>query len=219
MAKANGNGNGNGSKSGKRKHLDWEAIDPLIRANQLSVREIARQNDCNEKSIRNRIKSQGIKRNLSEQVRESVKENLVRNLVRTTDATDKQIVEAATERGVEIITLHRDSITKSQTIVELLQRQLYDAATTRDELEEAIIEDTKGEDGKPDLKRRNAMLKAISLPSHISSVRNLAMAQTSLVTLERQAWNLEDKPPGEDVDTVTLRFLPPEELGGTDGLC
>jgi len=214
MAKANGNGNGNGSKSGKRKHLDWEAIDPLIRANQLSVREIARQNDCNEKSIRNRIKSQGIKRNLSEQVRESVKENLVRNLVRTTDATDKQIVEAATERGVEIITLHRDSITKSQTIVELLQRQLYDAATTRDELEEAIIEDTKGEDGKPDLKRRNAMLKAISLPSHISSVRNLAMAQTSLVNLERQAYNLEDKPlEVDEIPSIPIEFVDAPERG------
>jgi transposase-like protein len=188
----------------KRKQIDWEAIDKEVVANQLSLKEIARQHDISDTAIRKRMKERGIKRNLAKKVRDKVRENLVRAEVRDPNATDDQVEDAAVKRGTAVLTLHRQDVAKSQGLVQLFQTQLQEAATKRDEIEETIIDETKSEEGKADQKRRNMMLKAVSLPTHAGVLRDLSIAQKNLIYLERQAFNLDDH--GGDGDTIEDRL-------------
>lgn len=184
----------------KRKQIDWEAIEREYRAGQLSIREIARQHDVSDGAIRKRAKNKGWSQDLSEKVREKVRTDLVRTEVRTPNASDKEVIEAAAARGVEVVRDHRRDINSGRNLVNLLMGQLEEAATSRDEIEDAIIDETS-EDGNG--KRRAQMLRAVSLPGHAGTLRDLSTAMKNLIALERQAFNLDEKQgPVSDLNSV-----------------
>jgi len=93
----------------KRKKIDWEKVEAEYRAGMLSIREIARRNDCNDRSIRKKAKKEGWERDLSRKVREKVRSKVARSQVRTA-ASEKEIIEAAATAGAQIIELHRAGI-------------------------------------------------------------------------------------------------------------
>lgn len=190
------------------RNIDWEAIDREYAAGMLSVREIARRYSCSETAIRKRAKAEGWERDLTAKVQKEVRRKLVREGVRT-EASEKEIVEQASETGVTIVRLHRKSVQKSQAIVENLLEQLSQFAEVRDEIEEDILEDTRGSDGKVDYPRRARMMKAVSLPSHSGVLRDLSLAQKNLIALERQAYNLNGHSPDgdESLKEIILRGI------------
>lgn len=198
----------------ERPEIDWEAIDREYAAGMLSVREIARRYSCSEGAIRKRAKAEGWERDLTAKVQKEVRRKLVRDGVRT-EASEKEIIEQASETGVTVVKLHRKSIQKSQGIVDSLLGQLSQFAEVREEIEDAIIEDTKGVDGKFDYKRRTMMLKAVSLPSHAGVLRDLSLAQKNLIALERQAYNLNGHSPDEDesLKEIILRGIAAQPRG------
>lgn len=55
-----------------RRKIDWETIYREYRADQFSIREIARQCGCSEGAIRKKAKAMGWKRDLGERVRQAV---------------------------------------------------------------------------------------------------------------------------------------------------
>lgn len=174
----------------KRKTYDWETIEKEYRAGVLSIREIAKTHGCSEGAIRKKAKQYSWDRDLTEKVKQKVRTELVRTEVRTPDpATEKEIVEQAAATQVEVVRSHRVKIKKGVRVVETLLDQLSDAADKRDEIEGDIYEDTKEEST---VNRRNAMLKAVSLPSHASTAVSLSNALKNLVSLERQAFNIQD---------------------------
>jgi len=193
----------------KRKSIDWESIENEVRANQFSIREIARRHNISDTAIHKRIKSEGLKRNLSKKIKEQIKEKLVcSDVVCKPNASDKEIIDKAANRGVTVVKLHRNDVQKSQKLVNLFQNQLEEAATSRDDIEDTIIEDTKGKDGtQTQTKKRNMMLRAVSLPSHAGVLRDLSVAQKNLIYLERQAWNLNDTGEGETIEDVLRRVM------------
>lgn len=193
-------------KMAKRKQIDWEAIEKEFRVNQLSNVQIAKNHDISETAIRKKAKQYGWKKDLSQRVRERVREKLVRDEVREPNADDEKIVDAVAERGAKVITIHRQDIAKSQSLVQLFQGQLQEAATQRDEIKDSIIDETKNEEGKADQKRRNMMLKAVSLPAHSGVLRDLTIAQKNLIYLERQAFNIDEGQDGEGLVIEVVKF-------------
>jgi len=188
-----------------RKIIDWEAIEREFRAGQLSNIEIGKNYGVSEGAIRKRAKRDNWKKDLSQKVKKAVREKLVRTEVRIDNVHDKEIIEEAAERGATVVKLHRRDIHKSQSLVGLLQGQLEIAATSRDELEDEIIDETNGSDGsKPNLKRRGQLMKAVSLPAHSGVLRDLSVAQKNLIYLERQAYNLDET--GSDTETIEDRL-------------
>ena len=183
----------------KRATPDWDAIYRDYRPGILSNVEIGKAHNVSEGAIRKRAKLKGWQKDLTGAVRVRVQEKLVRDEVRTPGASDEEIVEEKSEQLAAVLKLHRRDVGTSQRLVALFQSQLEEAATIRNEIEEAIIEDTEGGgDGKPDIKRRNAMLKAVSLSTHAGVLRDLALAQKNLIALERQAFNIDEKASGGD---------------------
>lgn len=174
----------------KRTPPDWEGIEKEFRSGQLSIREIARRYGLTDGAIRKKAKECLWQRDLVQEVRDAVRTKLVREEVRITDATDREIIEAAATRGAEVVRIHRSDIRAGQAVVAKLSKQLFEAIGVREDLEKEVVAATKGAKG---WSRREKMLRAISIPSHAGVIRDLSVALKNLIPLERQAFNLDDR--------------------------
>lgn len=175
---------------------DWEAIEKHYRAGVLSLREIAKQLGVTDGAIRKKAKANGWQRDLTARVAERVRAELVRSEVRTPHApealrTEREIVSSAAATVVQVVREHRRDIAAGRGIVSLLASQLLDVAGARDAFEDVIEQecaaDASGE-------RRAKLLKAVSLPVHAATMRDLSNAMKNLVGLERQAFSIGDAP-------------------------
>lgn len=182
---------------------DWEAIEQHYRAGVLSIREVAAMHGVSDTAIRKKAKELGWERDLTAKVQEKARAELVRGEVRSSHArddvrTEREIVEQAALTVVTVVREHRKAIATGRDIVAVLTAQLLSAAGQRDALEQLIEIETQA-DASSD--RRNKLYKAISLPSHASTARDLSLAMKNLIALERQAFNVpdvgEDPPPNE----------------------
>lgn len=187
----------------EKKVVDWEAIEREYRAGILSLREIARLYEVSDTAIRKTAKAKLWERDLTAKVQEKVRNELVRAEVRSDNVqTDREIVEQAAATVVQVVRSHRKGIAQGRDIVELLMTQLTDVAGRRSEFEEAIELECEDDDNG---KRRTKLMKAISIPAHAGTVRDLSTALKNLIVLERQAFSVDaggsddpDKPPSGD---------------------
>lgn len=166
---------------------DWESVEREYRANVLSVRVIAKRHGIPESSIRKRAKQGNWQRDLSQQVNDAVRSKLLRQ----TDGDEPAIIEAAANMVVTVIETHRKDIGDGRKIVTMLFDQLNEAALNREAIADDIEDETR-EDKTAE--RRNRMKRAISLPAHAATMRDLAQALRHVVLLERQAFSIDDKP-------------------------
>lgn len=185
------------------KSPDWEAIEREYRAGQISVRAIASQHGLTEGAIRKRAKAEGWSRPLAEKVRAAVREKLVR-ADGTQDGTqsdrvrtDAETIDFAANRGVELVRQHRASLGRANAIIAKLLDELESVTDNRSDIEDAIEVDTASEKSP---RRRDAMLRAVSLPSRAQTARELSQAMKNLIPLERQAFNLDSEVPGAAYD-------------------
>jgi len=164
-----------------KPRTDWEAVEREYRAGALSIREIARQHGVTDGAIRKRAKTEQWDRDLSGQVRETVRSRLVRTEVRTPNA--REAVDAAAARGVEVVLRHRRDIAR----LDGLKAILTDKA-------EALLSDP----GKP--------VTLEDLGDAAQAVESLGRTQARLVTLERQAFGLDEQAAGEGDDALAARL-------------
>lgn len=192
-----------------RKQIDWEAIEKDYSLGQKSLRTIADEHDIAHTTIARKAKKEGWVQDKTQEIRQKTQAALVthqaeRTTKRTTPTRDD--IDKAVQTNIEIIRTHRADIKKGRELVSLLSQQLDEAARSRDTLEDDIHEETRGILGeKPDAKRRNAMLKAVSIPAHAGVLRDLSVTLKNLIPLERQAFNLDE--PGVSLEDI-LAALP-----------
>ena len=176
------------------KQTDWEAIEREYRAGILSTREIARQHDISDTAIRKKAKAEGWERDLSDKVRQQARARLVREESSQSGsqeprANEAQTIEAAALRQVEVVRQHRQAIGRGRDITLRLLDELETATTHLGELEEMIEDETASDTNSL---RRNAMLKAVALPSRAGVIKDLSAAAKNWVALERQAFAIDD---------------------------
>jgi hypothetical protein len=175
------------------KTTDWEAIEREYRAGQLSVREIGREHGISEGAIRKRAKAEGWVRDLSEKVRELARAKLVRDAgtqegTQTPRVNERETIEFAAARHVEVTRQHQGAVGRGRDLTLRLLDEL-DATTTHvGELHDLIEEDTKGEKNP---RRRDGMLRAVSLPGRAGVLKDLSLAAKNWIALERQAFNMD----------------------------
>lgn len=186
------------------KQPDWEAIERAYRAGALSIRTIAERNGISDTAIRKKAKASGWARDLSEQVRKEVRNKLVRGEVRDEQCAnperDAEIVEEAAEEGARVVRSHRRDIRKATNLADLLMDDLLTTIKRRDEIEDAINEETAGDTNGM---RRATMLSAVALPSNAKTLFQLSSAMKNLQILERQAFGLDDKEQPGDADDLS----------------
>lgn len=182
---------------------DWEAIEREYRAGQLSVSEIGRQHGVSHTAINKRAKKHEWKRDLSKQVRQEISARLVSATVspEVSEANAREAVALAAERGVALVRQHQSRLARANAIAERLLEELDSGTEGLAEIE-AAIDDETATDKSP--QRRNAMLKAVSLPSRAATLRELSQVLKNTIPLERQAFNLDKGDDDEDEVQIVI---------------
>jgi len=177
----------------KRKSIDWESIGNEYRTGQLSNVAIGKIHGVSEGAIRKKAKEYGWEKDLSKQVREKVREKLVRSQVRNKNANPEEIVEAASNRGVKIIKLHRKDIHNLKAEEQKILKELGESPTR------LWVGQYQGK----------IITKAFAIPvtDRAQALNNLANVQHKRIQLERQAWNLNDTGDGETIEDVLRRVM------------
>ncbi|MCU7645639.1 hypothetical protein [Pseudomonas piscis] len=186
------------------KQPDWEAIERAYRAGALSIRTIAERQGVSDTAIRKKAKALGWARDLSGQVRKEVRSKLVRGEVRNDQGAncelDAEIIEEAAEEGAQVVRSHRRDIRKATNIANLLMDDLLTTIKRREEIEDAIAEETADDESGF---RRSSMLAAVALPSNAKTLFQLSSAMKNLQVLERQAFGLDEKEKTDEADELS----------------
>ncbi|EPA3124386.1 hypothetical protein [Yersinia enterocolitica] len=193
---------------------DWEAIESAYRAGLMSLREIASQHNISEGAIRKRAKRDDWSRDLSAKIKERaedlVRKEEVRKQVRTeTTLTERVLIEASAEVIANVRMEHRGDIRRARKITNALLDELGTECADVPALEklgELMFEpDDKGQDRLNEIYQ-----KIISMPERVKSVKALSDALKNLISLERQAYNLDevakdpDDPLKKDLNTTDI---------------
>jgi hypothetical protein len=191
-----------GSNRVAKPTVDWESVERQYRAGMLSIREIAKAYGVNHATILKRAKRDSWSRDLTAKVKAAVTTGLVTTEVTTSDAkTERKIIEQAAVTIITLVRGHRKDIGNARAVAEKLLKQLEDAATNRPLLEKIVSEVEDGDTGASTI-RRNALMRAVSLPSHAGILRDLSTVYKSLILLERQAFNMDAGEPEKSDEPV-----------------
>ncbi|PIA74297.1 hypothetical protein CDR19_04335 [Ectopseudomonas toyotomiensis] len=203
----------------KRKPIDWEAIERDYRVGQLSLRALATKHDTTPGAISKKAKANSWTQDASQEVRERTRAALLtaprkeqesketpngNSVSSDGNAPTPADIETAVQTNLQVIGRHRRDIAKGHGLVAMLFQQLEEAATHREEIEDAICEETKGDENS---RRRNQMLKLVGLPTHAGVLRDLSTALKNLIPLERQAYNLDEQEHEEPYEERLKRLM------------
>ena len=175
------------SVKAQRKQLDWEKIEVEYRAGVLSLRELAKKYGCVEGAIRRRAKAYGWDRDLSARIEQAVRTKIVRTSVRTEadKATDREIVEANAEAILRVRMEHRSDIQVAKgRVSDLFAR----------------------------LERRDGGAEELSFKDEVDCTRKLVDAARVVISMEREAWDIESDKGEDKGERFVLQITPQEAV-------
>lgn len=178
---------------------DWEKIEADYRAGILSLREIAEAHPgTNHVAIARKAKREGWSRDLSAKIRAKA-DALVTERTVTADVTaerrvsERDIIDANAQAIVSVRLAHRKDIQRSRSItMRLLEELELQSGRENAELLEQLGELMRREDDRGQDKLNDLYQKIISLPGRAKTMKDLGESLRVLVTLERQAFGLDN---------------------------
>lgn len=205
----------NNPETGRKKSPNWEEIEALYRAGQLSIRAIADVHGVSDTAIRKRASANAWERDLTDKVRKRVRTELVRRGTQVRkegsqcepfEANDpgleeEAIIRAATDSGVEVALRGRSRFVRWGVITDIYAKTLEDQFKTG----KRTVLDRSGE--------------AVEIDVDLEYVGKCLTHGTSALqkinTMERQSYNLDDKDEGGDKEIESVLDL---IQGQKDGL-
>ena len=188
-----------------KQPVDWERIEQLFRAGVLSLREIAAAcPGSNHVAIARRAKKEGWVQDLSAKIKAKANDLVTRQAV-TADVTaeravtDRALIEINAQVIANVRMAHRGDIRRSRSVANKLLDELEGLTDNRD-LFEQLGELLRSEDVKGQDKRNDLYMRVIDLPARTKTMKDLADTLKNLIALERQAYDLGNKPEGEGGD-------------------
>lgn len=192
-----------------KQPVDWERIEQLFRAGVLSLREIAAAcPGSNHVAIARRAKKEGWVQDLSAKIKAKANDLVTRQAV-TPDVTaeravtDRALIDINAQVIANVRMAHRGDIRRSRSVANKLLDELEGLTDNRD-LFEQLGELLRSEDDKGQDKRNDLYMRVIDLPARTKTMKDLADTLKNLVALERQAYDLGNKPEGEGGDKPEL---------------
>lgn len=195
--------------------IRWDVIESDYRADKKSLTQIAKENDISRDRIRRRAESLGWERNLTHKINEAARNKLNESLVNNLDALpdaeneddrNRQIVELAAQTQVELVRHHRGDIARMRGIAGKMMIKLDDAIDKGLE----IKADSDNPDAEP-------MIIGMELETIGKVFNNLTTGYQRLVTMERQAFGMDEKDKGGDA-SAEMQSAFEMILGQKDGL-
>jgi hypothetical protein len=187
---------------------DWERIEHLYRAGLLSIREIAAACGVSHTAINKRAKVHGWERDLQAKIQAKadslVSKAEVSKQVSTEQlATERGIVEANAQVIANIRMAHRGDIGRYRRLANKLLEELEDLTDNKQLFEELgeILHNPE------DTRLSDAYHKVIALPTRTKTMKELGETLKSLISLERQAYDVGAEPPKDDRGDLTEEEL------------
>lgn len=180
----------------KKVEVDWEEIERLYRADLRTFAQLASDFGVADSTVRRRAKKHGWKRDLKSRIKERtnqiVQERAVQSLASDQIARDDMTIEENAQLTANVRLAHRQNIGAAQammmTLYSDLQAQI--GIDNRARLEDLFIAALQAE--VVDASALEAYERVTSLSNHVRVMKDLADTMTKLVTLERQAYGLDD---------------------------
>lgn len=179
------------SKKNDKPECDWEEVERLYRADLRTNAQLARDFGIHATTITRRAKKHAWKRDLKHRIKERanalVQERAVKKL-----ASDDQTIEENAQLTANVRLSHRQDIGDARSIAMTLLDDLKAQIGTdnRARLEDLFIAALKA--NAIDESALEAYERVTSLSNHVRVMKDLADTMTKLVTLERQAYGLDD---------------------------
>jgi hypothetical protein len=207
----------------KRAKLDWEAIENDWRIGKLTEHQMAEKHHCSREGMRKRFNRLGIKRDLSKAVREATKAALIEVAKEKAEEVGKQVgievgkelaeaqisgISSAASENVTLILSHRRDISSLKSLSLMMAGELANVTGKPIEIEQLVLAV-----GQDDPAAAQAIAKVTSLSSRVQTAEKLAATLGRLITLERQAHNLDDdgSSAGGSLEDILLRISKAEQ--------
>ena len=178
---------------------DWEKIEADYRAGIKTLRQIAGEHGVTHGAINKRAKRDGWSRDLTAKIAAKANELVSKSAVSTPVSTEsriseREVVDANAQASVSVRLAHRKDIQRSRSItMRLLEELELQSGRENAELLEQLGELMRREDDRGQDKLNDLYQKIISLPGRAKTMKDLGESLRVLVTLERQAFGLDDK--------------------------
>lgn len=190
-----------------RKSPDWERIEYDYRAGVLSIREIASQHGITHGAVNKRAKKEGWERDLKAKIKAKAEALVSKRAVSTEVSTkradtERQVVESNAEAIANVRMAHRGDISRSRRLANKLLDEL-EALTDNRELYDELGELLRQPDDRGMDRMNDIYHKVISLPGRTKAMKELAETMKTLISLERQAYDLDSKLGGSDSDELS----------------
>lgn len=169
----------------ERKQIDWEAVEKEYCLGQKTNRTIAEEYGCSHTAVQKRAKKEGWVQDKTAEIRDKTNAALVgfqdevsKEVSRKVSTVTPEQIDVAVQSNVEIILSHRQDIKKLRDLISALVKKIEEA------LEAGDVVDPK------------------DINTLATTIKNLTTAEKEAIGMERQAFNIDDRPgagTGEDV--------------------
>lgn len=180
------------SKKIKKAATDWEEVERLYRADLRTNAQLAAQFNVHVSTVARRAKKHGWTKDLKQRIKERTNALVQKRAVQAL-ASDDQTIEENAQINANIRMTHRkdigDARSIAMTLLDDLKAQI--GADNRQRLEDLFIAALKA--NAIDESALEAYERVTSLSNHVRVMKDLADTMTKLVTLERQAYGLDDE--------------------------
>lgn len=179
---------------------DWEAIETAYRVGLLTLREIASQHGITHGAINKRARRDGWERDLRAKIQAKAdalvsRREVSRKVSKEKMDTERALVDANGEAIAVVRMEHRADIRRARELLNGLFEEsgaeCADVAALQKLGELMRDPDDKGRDKLNDIYH-----SLISLPERVKSVKALSEALKTLITLEREAYDIVTAQPG-----------------------
>lgn len=180
----------------KKPKISWHEIEREYRIGKKTNVRIAEEFGVSESAIRRRAKKEGWTRDLKGQIKERadriVQQKAIERLAIKEIETDERTVDENAQLMASVRLAHRKDINESRMIAMTLLSDLKSQIGTDNKYRlDSLIQSALDNSADPEALDQ-AISRAISLPSHVRVMKDLADTMSKLVALERQAWGLDD---------------------------
>lgn len=178
-----------------KRRTDWEAVERDYRTGKFTQRELAEKYGISHAAVGKQSREKKWQKDLEEEIRQATNSRLVQELVSSEISKGSQEVAntvlIAAEVNTQVILGHRRDVAATRQVAASLLEELSRSALLAED-QELLAQVLAGSGAEPvdEARARAAVQKALSLPSRVGSVKQLADAFDKLQLAERRAFGI-----------------------------
>lgn len=189
------------------RSIDWERVELDYRAGIKTIRQIGHEHGITHGAVLKRARRDGWTRDLSRRIQEKADALVAKAAVSTLVTkerleAERLVVDANAQAVAEVRLQHRKDIGRARRVATSLLSELEEQAGPENAALLMRLGDALEADAEIG-KMAEAYKKVISLPTRVKTLKDLGEALRVVVTLEREAFGMDEKDASSEKDSLT----------------